>query len=176
MPWSRRVVMRESAQRNPTRHREKICETIDPATAWSFWFWPFRSRRSQARPEPAIPAILCNHSQMQAFGTLKGAVFQEPQDTETAMLRNESEGACRLFCPDRRKRLQFKVYRQMADDLLMRWEYKRGQHGPWLSHSPARAGSFELKTPCYIQFLGGRRDMAVSSAATSSTRARFRTQ
>ncbi|KJC36461.1 hypothetical protein UP06_32585 [Bradyrhizobium sp. LTSP857] len=49
-----------------------------------------------------------------------------------------------------------KVDRQKADDPVMRWEYKgRSTTGPWLLSSPVSAGSFELKTPRNIQFLGG---------------------
>lgn len=91
----------------------------------------------------------------------KDANFQEPQETETAMLRNESVGghaASFAWIGGN----AFKVYQQKVDDPLMQWEYKaRSTTGPWLSHSPVRAGSFELKTPRDIQFLGGTDGHAV---------------
>lgn len=85
----------------------------------------------------------------------KGAVFQESQDTETAMLRNESVGGHAASFAWIGGNL-LRVYRQKPEDPLMRWEYKaRSTTGLWLLPSPLHAGSFELKSPRDIQFLGG---------------------
>ncbi|QOG22158.1 MULTISPECIES: hypothetical protein [Bradyrhizobium] len=85
----------------------------------------------------------------------KGASFQDPQETETAMIRNESVGGHAASYAWIGVDL-LKIDRQKADDPVMRWEYKgRSSTGPWLSSSPVNGGSFELKTPHNIQFLGG---------------------
>lgn len=85
----------------------------------------------------------------------KGAVFQEPQETETAMLRNESVGGHAASYAWIGGNL-LKVYRQRPEDPLMRWEYRaRSTTGPWLLPSPVGGGSFNLKSPRDIHFLGG---------------------
>lgn len=91
----------------------------------------------------------------------KGAIFQEPQDAETAMLRNESVGGHTASFAWIGGNL-VKVYRQSPEDPLVRWEYKaRSATGPWLLSTPVNGGSFELKSPRDIQFLGGTDQYAI---------------
>ena len=85
----------------------------------------------------------------------KDASFQDPQATETAMLMNENvgghSGSYAWIGRD-----GFRIDRQKAGDPLMRWTYQgRSATGPWLFQSPVRNGSFELKTPRDMTFLGG---------------------